>query len=571
MMAVAAVAAAFLLLPVELERFGKSVVAASLFSANFFFWKYSGYFAPAADQMPLLHTWSLAVEEQFYIFFPPLLILLRYLVPRGVVPLIALGAVVSFAVNCYVADRYQQYAFYLAPFRAWEIALGALISLGAFPAIANAAVRTVVAALGLGMILYAVVVYTGAIVYPGAAAALPCVGAALLIHTGQCGPSPIRTLLSARLLVAIGLISYSLYLWHWPLIVFANYLSFHELSPAMTAALLATSVGLAFLSWRYVETPIRQRAVLQKRTPLFAAAACSTAALIAVGLVYKLDDGLPRRVSAQALAVDKAGHDPNFDDLSCHDKMEGAIRANDLCRVGDPSVPGSWMVWGDSVAWALRPAIDAWMRENHKSGWISSRGGCPPFLGIVRRAWEPCKEPNAATLDFIARNKVDKVLFVADWPGYLSRDLRDNTSTKFFPQRTRNVLDKGADATFHALFDRHIKVYLFETIPGAKMNVPDALARAIYFHNNIDIRLSAEDYKARNSFFEEILARNSRYVAGRYAPEKILCATGKCNILTNAGLPLYSDADHPSSGAKEVFVSIFRDGYVPSAGNSGQP
>ena len=562
MMAVTAVAGYFLFLPVAFENFGKSVMAASLFVANIFFWNSSGYFSPAAEKLPLLHTWSLAVEEQFYILFPPFLIVMTRWWQKAVLPLIALGVVFSFASSAYFATRYPQYVFYLAPFRAWELGLGALISLGVFPPISNNTIRGSLAALGLGLIVYAILGYSTRWLFPGVAGFLACAGAALLIHTGSSGPSSVRTMLSARLPVALGLISYSLYLWHWPLIVFAKYISIGGLSFETSIFLIAASIGLSVLSWRYIETPIRRRVALHSRPRLFAAAAVSTAILLACGAVLKLGNGLPWRMPADVVALESASHDNNFDALDCHDKMQQAIRADGLCMLGDKSVRGSWMVWGDSVAWALKPAIGKWMRENGESGWISTRGGCPPFLGVVRRAWEACKEPNAATLAFVDRHKVDKVLFAAAWSGYPSVDLKDEKSVGYSDKETRRVLDDAVDRTFAALFDRNIKIYLFESLPGAKMNVPETMARAKYFKESVDIRFSLEEYKSRNKLFDEAIERNSRYVTSRFDPAKVLCSTGKCEVVASDGSPLYSDANHPSSGAIPFYVSILRQGYV---------
>ena len=472
MMAVTAIVSVFLLLYLELKDFGKSVIAASLFGANFYFWKSISYFSPAKDTLPLLHTWSLAVEEQFYIFYPLFLIFVRRWSLKAIVPLIAIGAIISFASSIYMMNLRPQYAFYLAPFRAWEIALGALISLEAFPPVANRAACTGLAALGLGMIVFSILAYSSKTEFPGISALLPCMGAALLIYTGNCGPSPIRTLLSARLPVALGLISYPLYLWHWPLFVFARYVTLHDLSTEENALLVTVSVGLAFLSWRYLETPFRSKAAFRNRPRLFAAATISVSVLVACGAIFEWSDGLPCRLPSEVVALEKAGHDHNFDDLRCHDMMEGDIRADRLCRVGDASVPGTWMVWGDSDAWALRPAIETWMQGNIESGWISSRGGCPPLLGIVRRAWERCKEPNAATLDFITRHKISKVLLVAAWSGYTTIDFKDEASNGYSPEETRRVLSRAVELTFASLFERGVKIYVFESVPGAKERVP---------------------------------------------------------------------------------------------------
>jgi hypothetical protein len=457
-----------------------------------------------------------------------------------------------------------QYAFYLAPFRAWELGLGALISLEAFPPITNGAARVGLAALGLGMIGYSIVAYTSKTVFPGISALLPCMGAALLIHTGSSGPSPIRTLLSARLPVALGLISYSLYLWHWPLFVFARYVTFHDLCTAENILLVAVSVALAILSWRYLETPFRRKTALRNRPRLFAAATASVSVLVACGAILNFSDGLPWKLPSEVVALDKASHDKTNDDLRCHDMMESDILADRLCRIGDGSVQGTWMVWGDSHAWTLKPAIETWMRDNGDSGWISSRGGCPPLLEIVRRASERCKEPNAATLNFIVRHKIDKVLFVAAWPGFLAADLKDETSNGYSPEETRRVLNRAVDQTFASLFERGVKIYVFGSIPGAKKRVPYTLARAKYFRVlPPDIRFTTKEYEVKNKFFDEAFERNSRFITGWFSPAKVLCTTGTCDIVTLAGIPLYSDDNHPSSAALPVFILILREGYRP--------
>ena len=155
------------------------------------------------------------------------------------------------------------------------------------------------------------------------------------------------------------------------------------------------------------------------------------------------------------------------------------------------------MVCGDSHAWALKPAIEKWMQENRESGWISSRGGCPPLLGIVRPAWISCKEPNTATLDFIARHRIDKVVFVAAWPGYTTLDLKDDQSGGYSPENTRQALVHAAETTFAALYEFGVNIYIFEWVSGAKKNVQEPLARAKYFNEGFAFKLTPKEYKLK--------------------------------------------------------------------------
>ena len=210
----------FFFLPTELIGFAKSLLAALFSVSNFYFWRHSGYFSAPVDTKPLIHTWSLAVEEQFYIFLPIFLFLAHRFFPRRLrtsIVVIALGSFVLSAVGAY---RDPTAAFYLPHTRAWELLLGVLISLDVFPAIRGPVLRNVSTICGLGLISAAVFGFSAYTPFPGIAALLPCVGAALIIAAGRSGNSLVGRMLSLKPMVFIGLISYSLYLWHWPIIVF---------------------------------------------------------------------------------------------------------------------------------------------------------------------------------------------------------------------------------------------------------------------------------------------------------------------------------------------------------------
>lgn len=561
MMLAATGASVIFLLPLALADFGGSLSTTSLFAANFYFWNSAGYFAPAAERLPLLHTWSLAVEEQFYILYPPLIILLVRYWPKAIVPVVTLSGAASLLLSAYVVQRAPHHAFFLSPMRAWEIALGAIVCLAPLPPITHKLARSLTAALGFGLIAFSVLTFTSQTPFPGLSALLPCVGAALLIHSGGSGASPVTTLLSTRILVWLGLISYSLYLWHWPLFVFANYRRFEPLSVHENLAIVALSVVIAFLSWRCVEIPFREKMILRHQRALFVAAALCTVAITSTGAILWSTGGLPWRVSPEVAALDGAAHDANWDELSCHDPRQAGIEADRLCRIGQPSIDPSWLVWGDSHAWALKPAIDQWMRETNQSGWISSHGGCPPLLGISRRSWIPCKELNQATFDFIVRHRIARVLLVAAWPGYTQIEITDQRSNDHSLSETALVLDRAIDATLAKLAENGTEIHIFDWVPGAKQNVPDTLARSRFFNQDIDIRMTLAEYKERTRFFDLAFERNARLITKRISSSETLCSQGKCEITTMDGIPLYSDANHPSSRAAPVFAAILHRSY----------
>lgn len=243
-----AVVAYSLLLPQDFENFGKSLVAASLSVSNLLFWRESGYFDSTAELKPLLHTWSLGVEEQFYLFFPLLLMFIARFFKQRWTLWIVLIAFSSLLLSAWGAKHQPSATFYLLPTRAWELALGGLLAMGGVPPIHQRFWREIEALLGLGLIVWGISALTPESSFPGLNALYPCLGAALVIHAGSSGPSMVGNVLSWRPLVLIGLISYSLYLWHWPLLVFAKYYLIRPLTTLETSTVVASSFVAAIAS-----------------------------------------------------------------------------------------------------------------------------------------------------------------------------------------------------------------------------------------------------------------------------------------------------------------------------------
>ena len=225
---------------------------------------------PAATK-PLLHTWSLGVEEQFYLIVPLLMLFAYRVLPKRAKPLFAILAALSFAAAVLVCYRNRDFAFYLTPFRAWELALGALLAIGFFPVPETGFNRNLCGTAGMLLVL-GTVVFGSSSVPLLAMTSLASIGAVLLIASSERGPSVAGRLLSLRPIVFIGLISYSLYLWHWPLIVFqrTDGLLVSDASSTTSAlVLIVVSVGVACLSWKFVELPFRSRAKDTSKATVF--------------------------------------------------------------------------------------------------------------------------------------------------------------------------------------------------------------------------------------------------------------------------------------------------------------
>jgi peptidoglycan/LPS O-acetylase OafA/YrhL len=265
-MAASSLMAWLLFYPSDLEAFSRSVIATALFSSNFLFWHETGYFDTAAELKPLLHTWSLAVEEQYYILFPLFLMAMwRVAQSRTALALLLLG-VASLVLAEWGAHKHPEAAFFLLPFRLWELALGALAALylsGRQPTF-GLRLSQVGSGVGLALILWAVFRFDKNTPFPGFNALVPTVGAALIILFAT--PSTlIGRLLSTRLLVGVGLISYSAYLWHQPLLAFSRYKSLTEPPVWAVLGICSLTFFLAYLCWRFIELPLRRRETYSRK------------------------------------------------------------------------------------------------------------------------------------------------------------------------------------------------------------------------------------------------------------------------------------------------------------------
>ena len=275
MVALTAIPSFHYLLTSERAEFFRSVAAVVTFTSNFFFWFQTGYFDHAAVEKPLLHTWSLAVEEQFYLALPLMLWgLARVARGRRIALPVMLGALglASFALSIWLmnSDRSAN-AFFMSPPRAWEFLIGALVATPGFPVLRHALARQI--ARGIALLLIAIPIFSlrqgpG---FPGFNALAPCLGAAMFIWSGIGVPSLKRSGYSPlNVAKFFGRISYSLYLWHWPLFTFARFSkSSLVLDATDKVALFALTVMISYLSWRFVEQPFRLKSLAPTRRAAF--------------------------------------------------------------------------------------------------------------------------------------------------------------------------------------------------------------------------------------------------------------------------------------------------------------
>ncbi|HEY3694523.1 acyltransferase family protein [Phenylobacterium sp.] len=383
---VTTVAATALFLPEDFRNFGKSLLATALFGSNVQFWREADYFDAPALTKPLLHTWSLAVEEQFYILIPPALMLLsRWRSQWLVLGVLGVSVAASLAVSVWAVDHAPRAAFYLLPARAWELLIGSLLAYGAFPKIKHQAAVELLGAAGLLAILASAALYTEATPFPGLAALPPTVGALLVLYSGEGRATAVSRLLAVQPLRFVGLISYSLYMWHWPIIVLARYWNIRPITGLGAVGLVAASLFAAWLSWRYIERPFRApQAARLPRPALFARVAVAMVAAVACGAAIDKLKGAPARMSPAALAIleRKQYNDPL---RSCHMAFAHHMKLPDLCIRGAPGVEPSFLMVGDSHAGALAHGVFEAARLESVSGYQLSDAGYRPIAPILKR------------------------------------------------------------------------------------------------------------------------------------------------------------------------------------------
>jgi peptidoglycan/LPS O-acetylase OafA/YrhL len=555
MLTVATVAAAIILFPLDFERYADSLFATAFFASNFEFWRETGYFDVAADWKPLLHLWSIAVEEQFYLIFPALLLLVGTQSRRKL--LIVTGALfaLSLAFSIWAVTNAPAAAFYLLPSRFWELMLGALLALAQLPQPSSRIARESIGIAGFAMIALAIFTYTRWQPFPGAYALLPCVGATLLIYAGETKTLTHR-LLSAKPVVFIGLISYSLYLWHWPLLVFTQTALNRVLLPWEGCVLVALSVVLAILSWRFIEQPIRRHAALG-RGPLFAAAASAMALTALCGFGVASANGLPQRMQPEIrqILAEERNHEPRMD--ICFGLTAPDVTAGRLCRIGSTRTDKpSFILWGDSHADALLPAVEKVAEAHGRAGLFAATNSCAPLLGVTRPDALPCKPFNDAVAKLALHPEIRDVILDARWSKNAYGTARGEGDGRIYPYddqgqgtdiaSTEAVFYRGLERTVRTLTGAGKHVIIVASVPEAGYSVPRVMAHLRMAGIKDEPTRDLKEFLAHQKFiFDTLTAMQKKYGVKILYPHQILCVSGACALALN-DRPLYRDEHHLS-------------------------
>jgi peptidoglycan/LPS O-acetylase OafA/YrhL len=544
----------FYLMPNDYKHLGSSVIALAALASNIQFWRSTGYFAAASEEMPLLHTWSLSLEEQFYLLVPLFLMLLFQLKKsswvRTILILVTIGSLIMAAIGIHHAPSAT---FFLLPFRAWELAVGSLLAIT--PPLEGRRIRATLAWIGLGGILVPYAFYSRNTPFPGISAIPPVIGTALLIWTGMKGLSrtiPNR-LLAARPFVWIGLISYSLYLWHWPLFAYYRYLFSKQAPLSVAIALVLVSLLLAWASLVFVERPFRSRATICSRPLLFGLSLATVCLLALPSLAIWLKNGAPERMSQEVLRIASGAEDFNF----INNHTEADI-PDQLTHLGSPTLP-SILVWGDSHAMAILPAVDVACKRQNVGAIAATASSTAPLLDWFKVTQYGLNERAPAfgesLLNFLQSSSGDRgistVILAARWTSYLE------------PSSEREAFRAALEKTIHKIQSVGCTVYIFREIPAFTTSIPKANA---LFHNlswpsllpKIDPHWDSIRTQGLNEIFLEITSDcpGVRFIDPLPA---FSSENGEVHLLDPEGYSTYRDAHHISTHGSLLLVAPIED------------
>ena len=567
----------FLLLPGEFTVYAKSVIAATLSSSNFYFWQHSGYFdSPTSN--PLLHTWSLAVEEQFYILFPIFLVITRHFFPKRLKAAVVVLFVASLAASELMVRISPTSAFYMPHSRAWELLMGTIISLGFFPRLSAALLRNAVTCLGILMIGYSILRFSPQAPFPGIHALLPCLGSALIIGAGESGSSLVGRMLSWRPIVFVGLISYSLYLWHWPIIILNGLglsLDFSAFVPHRLAVFLLSqgarkgmeivlSFILATLSWRFIERPFRSYPRRIERRPLFALSAAVMAMLILSSGAVIYARGFQGRFPSRAVQVASflsssdipanvastnlvttasastkepagtkaASSGPSLGELGSCTITEAnwaAVFDGSDCLAA-PTGKEPYLLLGDSTAGALYRGLRTVLGDQVS---LAAVWGCKPSLHPDGTAL--CKQmENFVFQKYLPSHRVAGLLIEARW--------------------YRQNLDALSDIIAWAK-KNGVKVSVFGPVAEYDAPLPRLLAYSIAWNKPDLAQQHRSAYSEALDDEMRSLAKNDWHVC-YVSIYRATCEDGHCLEYANEkdGIPLMSDEVHLSEGGSKVLA-----------------
>jgi len=567
--------------PTQMQGFSQSIVGVNLFLSNVLFWLDSGYFAAAAEEKPLLHTWSLAVEEQYYLIFPVFIFLAFRYGKNATFWSIVVLAVISLALSEWGWRNRPSANFYLAPTRAWELLAGSIVAF----IITKHGVKSnnLLSLSGLALVLSAIFFYDETTPFPSIYALIPVIGVVLVILFAGTKTLAAK-LFSTRAFVGVGLISYSAYLWHQPLLAFARIRSLDQPSLILMSSLVVVSILVGWFSWKFVETPFRDKEKFGKKK-IWSLATFSSVVLITFGLVGHETSGYESRYSDKLSSIFENAKKRNPYSQICHLPGGGSL-AHPIKGCTDFFVDNaaSVMMIGDSHLESIGNQIQRQLKDLGIGSYNVSSGSCVSLKGLYlvgASSGNDCHKYNQAMLEYAREIGVETVILISRFTLYAQGSRYDNgeggvesglpsfvdlVERRPFKsdwddlERRQRVLDRYNDELKGLLQD--FKVVVFEPIPEVGWDTVSRFAKLVVLGEaDIKITHSLESYLTRSSNFLSILDQLPQENLLRFSVADVLCdkTDGRCAASDDKGL-YYRDDNHLSLYGANVVA----DKFVPN-------
>lgn len=564
----------FVVLPSAFKGVGRSVTSSALSVSNILFWAEDGYFAAASEEKPLLHTWSLGVEEQFYFLLPLLMMWISS--NRRCVKVIAICGITSLVFSVWQVRYYPSAAFFLLPARAWELLLGSVLATVSVEAVSSR-VRNSMALCGLLTILYGACAYTVSTVFPGENALLPCLGAAAIIVGSSEGLT--SRLLSWRPVVFVGRISYSLYLWHWPVLILVQQWNIFPLNTTQTIACLVASFGIAVLSWRFVEQPFRSKRLVGSCRQMLSLSVTALAVFAIAGSYVHFSNGVPQRFPKRVVRLDGGDRD-EYAILKINKELKWGGKNGEIyygARVA-PRIA----VLGDSHAPAIGMALGRVAHHRHESVQLFSQNGVSPLAGVRFRSSNDAHERVDAMLkQIVEQESIEYVVVVGRWGSVLhgfNTDFgtfeRGRSDAPAIKERINGKADSddemvelfsfAINETVDRLTKAGKRVVIVYSVPEVGYHVPRTMARLLNRGDDISqFTRPADYYFRRQQHVLHAFDSLSDAKVNRVFPHKLLIKGDEAIVQEN-GIPLYCDDDHLSLAGATKLMPLFEPTLWPS-------
>lgn len=561
--------ALLLMLPSHVEYFSRSLIAVSLFVSNILFWRESGYFDAAAEEKPLLHTWSLAVEEQYYLLFPIFLILAWRFGKNRVFWMIVIIAIVSLIISEWGWRNQPNANFYLAPARAWELLVG---SISAFIVQKRGVQKNnLLALLGLAAILFSIFAYNKNTPFPSAYSLVPVMGVMLIILFADRDTLTAK-LLSTKIFVGLGLISYSAYLWHQPLFVFARFSNHNFQDNHLMLFLSFVSILLAFFSWKYIENPMRKKDFINRKR-IFQLSAFGMIIFCIIGLIGIKSNGFENYIlDKNELSIYKSIK--RSSEENCMKDIYSCIKDSGL------KDKKNILLLGDSNAYHFSKGLKELANQYDYSYTQLTKGGCMPLSNFFRLERPPsastvCNDFNNNIIDSISKleNKIDVVILSSAWLNYYYGDslfksklkaqgLPNISEVELSLDGVNRITDQDRKKAFELYFQNIIDILKNK---AKQVIVIGPLPPATTDFSKKDNLINPKTFSKEEFYFESY--EIDKLLSSKFSKNNFLyidlpnlmCKTGTC-VVVNEGLFLYGDPVHFSDyGQSYILKPIFKN------------